>query len=71
MKTVKGIEQTSTGRNITFQNTGNHEIMSRSEFVSRIKNTSSVYHKDYVVKVINGIETPVSKPDRLTNNNLD
>ena len=71
MKQVKAIEQNSTGRNITFQNTGNHEIMSRQEFVSRIKNPVSVYHKDYVVKVINGIETPVSKPDKFTNNNLD
>ena len=70
MKTVKAIEQTSTGRNITFQNTGNHEIMSRPEFVNRIKNPLSDYHKYYTVKVINGIETPVSKPDKSINNNL-
>ena len=70
MKTVKAIEQTSTGRNITFQNTGNHEIMSRPKFVNRIKNPLSEYHKYYTVKVINGIETPVSKPDKSINNNL-
>ena len=71
MKQVKAIEQNSTGRNITFQNTGNHEIMSRAEFVGRIKKPTSTYHKDYVVKIINGVETPVSRPDKSTNNNLD
>ena len=71
MKQVKTIKETETGRNILFQNTGNHEIMTRTEFVSRIKNEKSSYHDNYVVKMINGIETPVSKPDHLKNNNLD
>ena len=71
MKAVKTIAETSTGRNTLFQNTGNNEIMTRKEFVNRIKNPNSVYHEDYYVRNINGIETPVSKPDRLTNNNLD
>ena len=71
MKVVKTIAETSTGRNTLFQNTGNNEIMTRQEFVNRIKNPSSVYHEDYYVRNINGIETPVSKPDKSTNNNLD
>ena len=71
MKIVKSISHTPTGRNTMFQNMGNNEIMSRKEFVTRIENTNSVYHKDYVVKNINGIKTPVSKPDYLKNNNLD
>lgn len=71
MKVVKTIAETSTGRNTLFQNTGNNEIMTRQEFVNRIKNPNSVYHVDYYVRNINGIETPVSKPDRSTNNNLD
>ncbi len=71
MKTVKTIAETSTGRNTLFQNTGNNEIMTRQEFVNRIKNPNSVYHDDYYVRNINGIETPVSKPDKSTNNNLD
>lgn len=71
MKVVKTIAETNTGRNTLFQNTGNNEIMTRQEFVNRIKNPSSVYHEDYYVRNINGIETPVSKPDRSTNNNLD
>lgn len=71
MKVVKTIAETSTGRNTLFQNTGNNEIMTRQEFVNRIKNPNSVYHDDYYVRNINGIETPVSKPDKSTNNNLD
>lgn len=71
MKLVKTIAESSTGRNTLFQNTGNNEIMTRQEFVDRIKNPNSVYHEDYYVRNINGIETPVSKPDRSTNNNLD
>ena len=71
MKVVKTIAETSTGRNTLFQNTGNNEIMTRQEFANRIKNPNSVYHEDYYVRNINSIETPVSKPDRSTNNNLD
>lgn len=70
MKKVTVISETKTGRNIMFQNTGNHEVMTLKEFVSRIKNENSVYHKDYFVKTINGIETPISKPDSSTSNNL-
>ena len=71
MAIVKCIKENDTGRNILFQNTGNHEIMDRKTFVSRIKNPSSTYHQDYVVKKINGIETPVSKPDNSKKNNLE
>lgn len=71
MAIVKCIKENDTGRNILFQNIGNHEIMDRKTFVSRIKNPSSIYHQDYVVKKINGIETPVSKPDNTKNNNLE
>jgi hypothetical protein len=71
MALVKCIKENDTGRNILFQNVGNHEIMNRSEFVSRIKNPTSSYHDNYVVKIINGIETPVSKPDRCIKNNLE
>lgn len=70
MAVVKSIKENKTGRNILFQNQGNNEIMTRNEFVSRIKNPDSSYHKGYVVKKINGIETPVSKPDNSKKNNL-
>ena len=71
MKRVKAIQHTPTGRNTKFKNMGNNEIMTRKEFVNRIKNTNSNYHKNYTVKKINGVETPVSKPDKSKNNNLD
>ena len=71
MVIVKCIKENDTGRNILFQNIGNHEIMDRKTFVSRIKNSSSIYHQDYVVKKINGVDTPVSKPDNSKNNNLE
>ena len=45
--------------------------MDRKTFVDRIKNPNSSYHQDYVVKNINGIETPVSKPDGNKKNNLE
>ena len=71
MKNVKVLKESDTGRNILFQNISNHEIMTRTEFVSRIKSPTSSYHKDYMVKVINGIETPVSRPDKYTSNNIE
>ena len=71
MALVKSIKENETGRNILFQNTGNHETMTRKEFVDRIKNPNSTYHNDYYVRKINGIETPVSKPDNNKNNNLE
>ena len=41
--------------------------MSRKEFVKEIKNGS---YKNYHVRTINGIETPVSNPDKSALNNL-
>ena len=52
MARVKCIQENDTGRNILFQNIGNHEIMDRKTFVNRIKNPNSSYHQDYVVKNI-------------------
>lgn len=41
--------------------------MTRPEFVRQIKQGN---YENYHVRVINGIPTPVSNPDRITNNNL-
>ena len=71
MKKVKVIREDENGRNIFFQNTGNNEIMSRTKFINRIKNPNSSYHKDYYVRKINGLDTPVSKPDNNKKNNLE
>ena len=71
MKNVRTLKETSTGRNILFENILNHEKMTRIEFVKRIKNPISTYNKDYYVRKINGLDTPVSKPDNSKKNNLD
>lgn len=42
--------------------------MTRTEFVKEIKKGN---YKGYTVKNINGKATPVSKPDKSKNNNLD
>ena len=64
-KNVKVIKQSSTGRNLTFKD-GNKE-MTRSEFVKEIKRGE---YDDYYVKKVNGVDTPVSKPDSSKGNNL-
>jgi len=44
------------------------ESMTRAQFVSKIENGE--YNDDYHVRIINGIKTPVSNPDKDSNNNL-
>ena len=70
MKKVKVISESDTGRNLMFQDIRNHHIMTRKEFVNRI-NSSSVYARDYYVRKINGVETPVSKPNNSIDDNLE
>lgn len=64
-KTVKVIRQTKSGRNTGFRDGSKN--MTRSQFVKEIKSGN---YKGYTVKNINGIQTPVSKPDRSSGNNL-
>ena len=66
-KSVKVIKESETGRNLQFENKNTGEKMSRTEFVKQIKNGN---YKGYYVKKVNGIETPVSKPDDKKSNNL-
>lgn len=68
---VEVIKENQTGRNILFQNTGNHEIMTLKQFVNRIENENSVYSENYYVRVQNGIKTPVSKPNDSKTDNLE
>lgn len=70
MKMVKVISETNSGRNKVFQDTRNNHIMTDKEFISRIKNENSAYHDNYYVRKINGIETAVSKPNGIKNDNL-
>lgn len=59
--------ENNSGRNIRFQNNRTGESMSRAAFVRQIEAGN---YSDYHVRVINGIKTPVSNPDRSSKNNL-
>ncbi|MGN2371852.1 hypothetical protein ACTFJW_17720 [Clostridium cagae] len=63
-KRITVTNQTDTGRNTTFHDNYTGQDMTRNQFVKSINNGN--YH----VRVIGGIETPVSNPDITRNNNL-
>lgn len=67
-KRVSVTYETSTGRNKKFHDNYTNQDMSRSQFVGQIKRGN---YDNYHVRKVNGIETPVSNPDKSTNNNLD
>lgn len=66
-KRVVVTNESDTGRNLTFQDKKTGEKMNRQEFVRQIENNN---YPDYYVREINGLKTPVSKPDGKKNNNL-
>lgn len=68
MKRVITTNQSSTGRNLNFKDTKSSRYMTRQDFVRSIKAGN---YENYHVRLINGIETPVSNPDKSKNNNLD
>ena len=65
---VKVIQESESGRNTKFQDTKSRRIMSRVQFVKEIEKNN---YDCYYVRNINGLKTPVSKPDGKKNNNLD
>jgi len=67
-KRVSVTNQDENGRNTSFHDNFNGADMSRDEFVSQIKNGN---YEHYHVRNINGVDTPVSNPDKSQNNNLD
>lgn len=66
-KRISVTSETNTGRNNTFRDNVTGVTMTRAQFVRQIEN--NVYD-NYHVRVINGIKTPVSNPDKSSNNNL-
>ncbi len=64
--TVTG--ETSTGRNTVFHDNYSNNDMTRNQFVKQIE--SGNYDK-YHIRIINGVKTPVSNPDKHVKNNLD
>ncbi len=61
------IQESDSGRNIEFRDNNKGTKMTRSEFVTQIEKDN---YKDYHIKVIKDIKTPVSNPDSKVNNNL-
>ena len=61
------LEENKQGRNEVFFDLAKNVLLSRAEFVSAIK---SGHYPAYTVKNINGLPTPVSKPDDKEVNNL-
>lgn len=67
-KRISVINETSTGRNKKFRDNYNQKTMTRIQFVNEIKSGN---YENYHIRKINSVDTPVSNPDRLKNNNLD
>lgn len=67
-KRVSTTSESGSGRNQRFRDNYNRKNMTRNQFVSQIQNGN---YKNYHVRNINGVKTPVSNPDRSKNNNLD
>jgi hypothetical protein len=66
-KRVKATKESATGRNLEYHDNFKNIDMTRSQFVKEIKNGN---YNNYHIRVINGVETPVSNPDPTKNNNL-
>ena len=67
-KRISVTSESSTGRNQSFHDNFKNVDMTAKQFVNQIKKGE---YDNYHVRVINGIETPVSNPDGSKNNNLD
>lgn len=66
-KRITVTNETDTGRNTNFHDNYTDKNMTRNQFVKEINNGN---YPNYHVRIINGVETPVSNPDKSTNNNL-
>jgi hypothetical protein len=67
-KSVRVTSESDSGRNLQFHDNKSGKDMNRAEFVREIKQGN---FDDYHVRMINGVSTPVSNPDRSEANNLD
>jgi hypothetical protein len=65
-KNIRVTHESETGRNERFRD-GNREI-TRPQFVREIRQGE---HPGYHVRVIHGVPTPASNPDKSKGNNLD
>ncbi len=66
-KRITVTNETNTGRNTNFRDNYTGKNMTRNQFVNEINNGN---YENYHIRTINGVETPVSNPDKSRNNNL-
>jgi len=59
--------ESDSGRNETFHDNVTGRNMNRDQFVRSIERGN---YDDYHVRVINGVKTPASNPDKNGSNNL-
>ncbi|MDD4029722.1 MAG: hypothetical protein PHX86_08505 [Caldisericia bacterium] len=67
-KSVRVTSESDSGRNQKFHDDKTGKNMTRAQFVQEIKQGN---FPDYHVRKVNGLQTPVSNPDRKEGNNLD
>lgn len=67
-KRVKVTQESDSGRNQQFHDNYTGADMTRKQFVDKIKAGD---YQNYHIRNINGVETPVSNPDKSEVNNLD
>ena len=65
---LKTIKQSSTWRNIKFKDNFKWNVFTRIEVVKKIQRWEL---KNYHIRNINWVKTPVSNPDSTKNNNLN
>ena len=61
------VKESPSGRNEVFKDTQTGKTMTRNQFVKQIEQKK---YPDFHVRVINGQKTPVSNPDKSSDNNL-
>lgn len=64
---IKTTKESKSGRNEQFKTAGGRTL-SRAQLVREIEQG---HHPNHHVRVINGVQTPVSNPDSSESNNLD
>ena len=64
---IRVTSQTGSGRNTGFHDNYTGMDMTRAQFACEIRNGN---YEGYHIRMINGLATPVSNPDRSQRNNL-
>lgn len=68
MKRIEVLKENENGRNIKFRDNYTREEMTRRQFVREIERGN---YKEYHIRIINDVKTPVSNPNKNEKDNLD